>query len=315
MNYKCLALVPRVNSKVAHEAIWLFNTVEIPTEKQLGRPKTTIDPTLASKICELVVNGNKTSIPMHSKPLKSELEKLGHSINVQNLQRHLIALEFHYGKGNRHNILHDFASAIDYRNVYLEKKLANLNTNGHPIVAEVFLDESYCHLDHHARLMWVPAKGVVNERGRKPILVIFGAFVVFRHDNKLKAHLERESILIWPVKSKHCVATIGRHGVVENELWQTVPEFVKISQILPNYHDYHGNFTANLFEKLSERLSSTLREDYGACYIHIDGAKYHVCKVDPQPMTSTRIADVHAWLKKKGVVVPMHKNGRPMPRI
>jgi len=47
----------------------------------------------------------------------------------------------------------------------------------------------------------------------------------------------------------------------------------------------------------------------------MDGAKFHIRKVNPKPTTSTCIPTVHTWLKRKGVVVPLHKNGQPMSRM
>ena len=176
---KRLAWVTGVSEKVAQEAIRMYKTGEVPCEAAVGRPKRELDPELARKIRELVLNGNKNGVPMHSKLLVAELAKQDTVVNVRTLQRHLSTLGFHYGKGNRRNILHDTKANIDFRNAYLEKRLGNLNSNGLPVHPEVFLDESYCHLDHHARLTWVPVKGVVNERGRKPMLVILVPLLCF----------------------------------------------------------------------------------------------------------------------------------------
>lgn len=47
----------------------------------------------------------------------------------------------------------------------------------------------------------------------------------------------------------------------------------------------------------------------------MDGAKYHVRKVDPQPTTATRVADVHAWLGRQGVAIPTLENRQPIPKL
>ncbi|OQR86057.1 hypothetical protein ACHHYP_20515 [Achlya hypogyna] len=39
--------------------------------------------------------------------------------------------------------------------------------------------------------------------------------------------------------------------------------------------DYHGNFTAEKFERWFEHLCAILLYDYRLCIIHMDGAKYH----------------------------------------
>ena len=128
------------------------------------------------------------------------------------------ALGFHYSKGNQHNILHDTKANIDFKNVYLKRGLAHLNANELPVMPEVFIDESYYHLDHHAHLIWVPTKGVVNECGHKPMLVIFGTFVVFQQDNKLEANMVHKSVLIWPIKGKRLGIVVCGCVAPKNEL-------------------------------------------------------------------------------------------------
>lgn len=137
----------------------------------------------------------------------------------------------------------------------------------------------------------------------------------FARTIKVEANLVRESVLIWPVKGEQRgIARRGR-AAADNELWRTVPDFVRDCQIAPDFHDYHGNFTADLFERLFTKLCNTLREDYGAYHIHMDGAKYHVRKVDTQPTTSTRKADIRPWLKRKGIVVPVRENGAALTKL
>ncbi|KAI8325498.1 hypothetical protein EDC96DRAFT_201138 [Choanephora cucurbitarum] len=83
-------------------------------------------------------------------------------------------------KGKRRNILHNGPANIEYRYRYSIERLMNQNGINHPIQSEVFLDESYCHLDHHAGKTWAPVNGLVNERSRKPMMVIFATFAVFK---------------------------------------------------------------------------------------------------------------------------------------
>jgi hypothetical protein len=45
--------------------------------------------------------------------------------------------------------------------------------------------------------------------------------------------------------------------------------------IAPNTVDYHGNINADIFEALFKNLCIKLRDEYGSCDIHMDGAKYH----------------------------------------
>lgn len=83
--------------------------------------------------------------------------------------------------------------------VYVKERLANINDKLNPIQAEVFLDESYCHVDHSTQKTWVRPRGVVNESGRKPMLVIFAAFIVFKDGHSRGATIIPESVHVWPV--------------------------------------------------------------------------------------------------------------------
>lgn len=311
---KRLALITGVGLRVSQEAIRLSVSGEEPTQNKIGRPKRHVDPELICFIREFVLTKNKAGIPVHSKLILQELaRKKNLELNERTLRNYLQHIGLHYGKGNKKNILHDSQQVIDYRNIYIKHRLNNLNSNGLPIIPEVFLDESYCHLDHHSQCTWIPTDGIVNERGRKPMLAIFGAFIVFTQDNKLKANLVRDSILIWPVKG-NIRGQASRRVARDNELWRMVPDFVREARIAPDYHDYHGNFTSELFEKLFERLCTILTEDYGPCHIHMDGAKYHLRKENPQPNSASKVVDIKAWFEQERIPLPVAANGRAMTK-
>jgi hypothetical protein len=65
----------------------------------------------------------------------------------------------------------------------------------------------------------------------------------------------------------------GREDSESDFLWESLPRRVKESEIAPNYHDYHGNFDAEIFEEIFTDLCNTLERRYGSCHIHLDGAK------------------------------------------
>ncbi|CAB4394660.1 unnamed protein product [Rhizophagus irregularis] len=82
--------------------------------------------------------------------------------------------------GERRNILHELPNNVAYRCHYLRFHFANLEgKNDVPCCPEVFLDESYYHLHHTSRNTWVPHQGVVLAPGHGPLVVIFGAIIVF----------------------------------------------------------------------------------------------------------------------------------------
>ena len=158
-----------------------------------------------------------------------------------------------YKQGIRRNINHDSDANVEYRHKYVSERLQNLNGKCRPIKPEVFLDESYCHLDHHAKKIWAPVKNLINEFGRKPMMVIFAAFVIFREGRRVDAEMIKDSVTVWPVNG-------GKN-------------------VNPDSHDH---FTAEKFEQLFERLGKSLLP-YGSCIIHMDGASYHKRKLSPTP--------------------------------
>ncbi|RCH92511.1 hypothetical protein CU098_009553 [Rhizopus stolonifer] len=113
--------------------------------------------------------------------------------------------------------------------MYVNQRLLNINGNNQPKQSEVLLDESYCHVDHHARKTWAAPGATVFQRGRGPMLVTFAAFVVYQENQRTRANMIKERIKVWSVKGSRDVQS-----------------------------DYHGNFSAEKFEQLFENLCWSL---------------------------------------------------------
>ncbi|ETO61916.1 hypothetical protein F444_20144 [Phytophthora nicotianae P1976] len=60
-----------------------------------------------------------------------------------------------------------------------------------------------------------------------------------------------------------------------------------------DYQDYHGNFNSELFEAWFENLCKLLRDQYGGCNIHMDGAGYHKRLTNEMPTTRS----LRSWLE------------------
>ena len=86
---------------------------------------------------------------------------------------------------------------------------------------------------------------------------------------------------------------------------------MKNSGITPDSHDYHGNFNAELFERLFTRLCAILHADHGPCMIHMDGARYHMRKINQPPTASDNKAAILSWFNEHGLTVPKQSNGKP----
>ena len=65
--------------------------------------------------------------------------------------------------------------------------------------------------------------------------------------------------------------------------------------------DYHGNFTADLFEKWFRELCASLAATVGNCIVHMDGAKYHKRLVNTAPSAKWRKADIQNWLTYRNI--------------
>jgi len=121
----------------------------------------------------------------------------------------------------------------------------------------------------------VPNYGVVYSLGCGPLIVIFGAIIVMRNGNTNKLHGEvvPNSLLMWDPAIKP-PSSRGRKRA-NADAWDNIPEVIQNSNIAANHIDYDGNFTAEIFEDLFDKLCANIRERYGPADIHMDGARYH----------------------------------------
>ena len=261
-----------ITDYAAQKAIAIFNGRSEPSEKKrMGRPPRQLKPEYISAVKELVDKNNKEGRVSTVRSLSAALEEQRNIVvSYDVLLKDLHTMKLTYKKGERRNILHDSPANIEYRYRYSNERLKNQNGNKQPIQPEVFLDESYCHLDHHVGKTWALVRGVVNERGRKPMMVMFAAFVVFKSERKLRAKMIEDSIQVWPAKN-------GK----------------KLNL------DYHGNFTSDIFEDLLEKLCQSL-VPYGSCIIHMDGASYHKRMNNPFPKTGSKRKEIEEWLVDNG---------------
>ncbi|RIA90710.1 hypothetical protein C1645_823006 [Glomus cerebriforme] len=164
--------------------------------------------------------------------------------------------------GEHKNILHELPNNVAFCCHYLCFHFANLEGNNDmPRYPEVFLDESYCHLYHTSRNTWVSHQGIILAPRHGPLVVIFGAIIVFqnRSSNKLHSELVLNSVYIRDV-------------------------IIKPSGNL----DYHENFNAEIFKNLFTNFCKILSEDYGSVSIHIDGASYHKWRAENIPSSSAK---------------------------
>ena len=244
-----------------------------------------------------ILNANKTAEQLSTHTLQQFLAENGYDLSRWKLFRILHKLGFYYGQRERRNLLHESPNNVAFRSHYLRFRFANLEgQNDVPRRPEVFLDESYCHLHYNTRNTWVPHHGVVLAPEHGPLVVIFGAIIVFRNgsSNRINGELVPNSVHIWDPTIKPPSNRGRRRNNAEE--WNDVPDVVKEANIVPNQVDYHGNFTAEIFEDLFSTLCKTLHEKYGPVCIHMDGASYHKRRAESIPTSSARKQEIIDWL-------------------
>ncbi|CAB4413177.1 unnamed protein product [Rhizophagus irregularis] len=271
--------------------------------KVLGRPKFQPDENVSELLRTKILDANKKAEQLSTVILRQYLLEQGYNFSKWKLLRVLHRLGYYFGQGERRNILHESPNNVAYRCRYLRFRFANLEgKNDVPRHPEVFLDESYCHLHHTSRNTWVPHQGVVLAPGHGPLVVIFGAIIVFRNgsSNKLHGELVPNSVHIWDPTIK----PPGNWGRKRNNAdeWDNIPDVVKDANIMPNQVDYHGNFNAEIFEDLFSTLCKALYEKYGPVNIHMDGASYHKRRVENIPTSNTKKQEIIDWLNAHNIV-------------
>jgi transposase len=265
-----------VSEHVARKAIHMYNhPAEASEYKPAGRPRRSLDPEYSSAIEEIILYNNESG---KINTVKRTMKMLEDSYQIKVLYNILLRdihiLGFKYEKGIRRTILHDSSTNMLYRELYVNQRLANINDKFNPNQPELFLDESYCHIDHSTGRTWVRPRGVVNESGRKPILVIFAAFIVFKEGHERKAEIIQESVNVWPVQDNKNL-----------------------------YTDYHGHFNAKKFERLFDTICHAI-QPYGSCIIHMDGASYHKRRTNPVPTAASTKSEIINWFLQNNLLVP-----------
>ncbi|CAB4432492.1 unnamed protein product [Rhizophagus irregularis] len=271
--------------------------------KVLRRPKFQSNENVSELLRTKILDANKKAEQLSTVILRQYLLEQGYNFSKWKLLRVLHRLGYYFGQGERRNILHESPNNVAYRCRYLRFRFANLEgKNDVPRRPEVFLDESYCHLHHTSRNTWVPHQGVVLAPGHGPLVVIFGAIIVFRNgsSNKLHGELVPNSVHIWDPTIK----PPGNRGRKRNNAdeWDNIPDVVKDANIMPNQVDYHGNFNAEIFEDLFSTLCKALYEKYGPVNIHMDGASYHKRRVENIPTSNTKKQEIIDWLNAHNIV-------------
>jgi hypothetical protein len=222
----------------------------------------------------MIVERNKSTLPTTAKQVAAELQKeTGLVVPERTMRVVLSRMKFRFVKGKKRNYLAETLGTVAYRANYVQGKRTNRDNHNNPTIPEVYLDESYCNMHHTTGRTWLPEDCVrFTKSGKGKRVCIVGAGVLRRENGSLTGEWVRDSRKVWQSDLKR-----NRDGD----------------------DDYHGNFTANIFELWFGKLCCTLAADYGRCKIYMDGAAYHKRVLNPVPNTQSKKADIQSWLDIK----------------
>ncbi|KAF9303478.1 hypothetical protein BGZ91_009101, partial [Linnemannia elongata] len=294
--------------------------VEVIIPKRAGRGKKTRDENVSGSVLDILKKTNEEGVLNSAVVVRNRLkEDYGVEVSKRTVNRIMKELGCYWGRGTRQHILHDSSANIAYRHKYLQRRFANLDKNVElgwvPKYPEVFLDESYCHLDHSASNRWVMPGSVVTQPGRKPLLVIFAAFVVWfdRRTRQLKSQFVKESVYVWPsIGKSHTKPGTSTRTQHDSQLWNDVPPEIRQANIAAPTNDYHGNFTSDLFDNLFTRVCKNLQSmGLEKCRIHMDGASYHFHKSAVRPAKDAKMPELLEWSKSEDVLSWMRRYHYP----
>lgn len=138
---KLLAKATGCGLTTAQKAIAMAKNDEEPNlSAPLGRPPKPIRREYRLIVHDFITQQNLQGVPVTAKLITAFLKNTEFSRSISTVKRDLKKMGFSYGKEYRLNILHNAPGTVAYRELYLRRRLENLNSNGLPILPKVFLD-------------------------------------------------------------------------------------------------------------------------------------------------------------------------------
>ena len=271
-----------------------------------GKPPKLISAELRGLLAEeyrrLLRAGTPTTASHGVKWLAEEHQM---EVSAQTVRRSLEEAGFVWG-GRTADGVRETKTHVQYRRWFAEKALSLLK-QGHrsPKQTMVFLDETYVNQHHTASKILAP-KGdrrlAMRSTGPGRRYNIVGAVAVKDNRGSPAAEWVPGCVHWWDSKSEKAKA--GKKPKNTHSLEGDSPLDLASSNNPCSTMDYHENFTAALFNEYFNNLCETLATRYGPCAIFMDGAKYHVSRVDPPPPRSGTGKHFAEYLVQHGVAVP-----------
>jgi transposase len=182
------------------------------------------------------------------------LDEQNISVTHSSLRRALLRNGFYFGEVCRRSALKERDDVITNRRKYLATLRANRDMNGLTIRPEVYLDETFVHVNHRKRFTWNEEGSLVNvPSGVGARLIIVDAII----------QDDREGIYGW-VKGAHLhfksgLRTGDYHGAMNTAnftKWMTsqlLPNIPRNSLIILDNAPYHNTLTEDTFPQLDSK--------------------------------------------------------------
>ena len=305
-----------------------------PPAKRGAKPTTNqqksdqLDPDIPAAIKRHVAAAQAKFQPV-SLPWLSEQLKFHNKIyaTVKQLRRIMRILGYVFGRAGAVHYLKETPGNVLYRESYLAEKLANRrepqpgeeDTGRLVKRLEIYMDESYCNINHVHRSTWYErGKAIKGRTGVGQRANIMAAFAIGDlPDGRKICEVVPSSLAIWHGNNKvRGVYKSGDCGV--RRMDETLKRMAKEGKEAAGPLDYHGNVNAPLFEDWLRDLCEILNARYGVpCTIYLDGAKSHKREKEEfkQPTTSWSKPDVVAWLQQHGHPEVQNTRAWPMKKL
>ncbi|KAE8891955.1 hypothetical protein PR003_g4048 [Phytophthora rubi] len=126
------------------------------TPSTRGRKKKYKESEFNTLVRQYVVAQNRAMMPVTAQLICNYLEEvLNQDFNARTMRTYLNNMGFKHLRGQNRHYLAESVGNVAFRATYLSKRLSNRDARGHPVLPEVFLDESYCNVNHVAGKTWL----------------------------------------------------------------------------------------------------------------------------------------------------------------
>lgn len=224
------------------------------TPQPRGHPPVKIRTHEVATVRQMVQDAHLRGEMIYVSKLQTWLKEQGTVVATSTLRRALLRMGFSYGHASRRSALKEREDVIANRRAYLAALRANRDKQGHTIRPEIYMDETFVHVNHHKRFTWNEEGTLVNmSSGVGARLIIVDAII---QDDRGKtygwvpgAHLHFKSGL----------RTGDYHGAMHFEnfrKWmetQLLPNIPSHSLIIFDNAPYHNTLTEETFPQSSTK--------------------------------------------------------------